>query len=164
MERRKTQLWCTPRPPSAHMSHDGMTSITGKVLPACDIQATLPCAEATDFPREVDQRSACHGHWGLTKARGSAVNCRRVEVWGPKGKETNPSQPRKPSWPVRAQAAESPSLQDRRGPEQLCRRHQIRPLCAQRGGLGCGGGSSLFCSLLPFVIQGPWRALRVGVV
>lgn len=85
------------------------------------------------------------------------MNCYRVEVWGPKGKEANLSQPRKPSWPLRVWAPESPSLQDHPGPEQLCPCHQIRPLGVRRGefGLGAGGRAVLsFAHCFPLLSRG----------
>lgn len=84
--------------------------------------------------------------FGINLGWDSAVNYCGLEVWGPKGKEVNPSQPRKPIWPVSAGLRKSKLA--RSCPEQLCHGHQIWPLCTQHSEFGLQGEEEQFPLLL----------------
>lgn len=103
--------------------------------------------------------------WSLRINQGQGQCCELPWVWGvrPEGEgsqslSTQETQRTRQRRPQEVQACKISQAQG-----SFAAVIRSGPVCAA-GSLGCRGrkSSSLFCSLLPFVIWGPWRPLRVG--
>lgn len=106
--------------------------------------------------------SACHGHWGLTQARASAVTAVGLRCESQRGRKLIPPSPGNPADPLERKTQKVPACRISQAPSgparvtrsgsAVCTAHRVRG--------GDRGGQFPLSLAASLCYMGPWRVLK----